>query len=490
MAEFVPSKYQIAGYEWLQANLGTGNHAVFQAVAGSGKTTFGISLFDKLPKNISSEFVAFNASIAAELKSRLPQGASARTYHSLGLQSIRKTYRTVQVDGDKTEKILKAYLGPNEKFLIGSIRRLVGLCKNFLIVKPKYAHLDGLAAEHDIDLYDEYSSDNKERIFYLVEVVLSKSLDMTGVVDFDDMVSMPMLDDKINISQYDFLFVDEVQDTNLAQLYLAMNSIKDTGTIIGVGDSNQSCYAFRGADSEAMARLTEELDATQLPLSICYRCPTSVRDLVNKENPDIVFETPEWAIEGKIENIGLSKVESTVQVNDMVICRINADLVPVAFNLIRKGIKATIRGRDIGKSLITLIRKQHADSVPDLLTRMNEFRDKQYERFIAMDKPHKIVQLDDQIATIEAIQEGANSVTEIIERCETIFSDEKSAVTLSSIHRAKGLEAKNVFILRPDLLPHPKAKKPEQLIQEKNLRYIAVTRAQENLYFVAGQNAG
>jgi len=344
-----------------------------------------------------------------------------------------------------------------------------------------------MATDYDIDLWDEYNPHNRERIFDLVKMALNKSFDMPQIVDFDDMVSMPVLDDKIIPFRYPFLAVDEVQDTNLAQLWLAMNSITDDGTIVGVGDKFQSIYAFRGANSEAMAQLVKELQADELPLSICYRCPTSVRDMVNKEFPHITFETPEWAIEGKIETVGRSKAGEVVQEDDLVICRVNADLVSLVFELIRKGYKATIRGRDIGKSLITIIKKQKADSTDDLFKRLEEFRNRQMAKFVAMDKPHKIAQLDDQIATIDAISDGASTIAEIIDRCETIFSDERSGVMLSSIHRAKGLEADNVFILRPDLIPHPRAKTPEAIQQEMNIRYVGLTRAKQNLYFVAGK---
>jgi superfamily I DNA/RNA helicase len=304
------------------------------------------------------------------------------------------------------------------------------------------------------------------------------------LIDFDDMPSMPITDDKINPIQWDNLLVDEVQDTNPAQLYLAMNSVSDGGSIIGIGDRRQSIYAFRGADSKAMQKFKEELNADELPLSISYRCPTKIRDLVNTEFPDIQFETPEWAIEGSIEYMQSQNIHETLIEGDMVLCRINADLVPVAFALIRKGIKATIKGKDIGKSLVTLIKKQRADDIPDLMYNLEEFRERQYAKFLKLDKIGKIAQLDDQIATIDVMSEGANSVAELMTRCETLFSDGRSAVTLSTVHKAKGLEAKNVYILRPELMPHPMAKTPEAIAQESNIKYVAITRTQDKLVFV------
>jgi superfamily I DNA/RNA helicase len=52
-----------------------------------------------------------------------------------------------------------------------------------------------------------------------------------------------------------------------------------------------------------------------------------------------------------------------------------------------------------------------------------------------------------------------------------------------TVHRSKGLEAKVVYILRPDLMPHPKGNAQE----ERNLKYVAITRAKERLIWVNGK---
>jgi superfamily I DNA/RNA helicase len=88
------------------------------------------------------------------------------------------------------------------------------------------------------------------------------------------------------------------------------------------------------------------------------------------------------------------------------------------------------------------------------------------------------------------------TVSDLMSKIQMLFDDNNRGVVFSSVHRAKGLEAKNVFILRPDLMPHPKAgmgkdKKPDpkkqwELVQESNGQYVAWTRSNENLYFVKG----
>jgi DNA helicase-2/ATP-dependent DNA helicase PcrA len=65
-----------------------------------------------------------------------------------------------------------------------------------------------------------------------------------------------------------------------------------------------------------------------------------------------------------------------------------------------------------------------------------------------------------------------------------IFSDDQVGVVFSSVHRAKGLEAKRVYILSPELMPHKMATKPWELEQERNIEYVAITRTLSELVYV------
>jgi superfamily I DNA/RNA helicase len=179
-----------------------------------------------------------------------------------------------------------------------------------------------------------------------------------------------------------------------------------------------------------------------------------------------------------------------MQEGDIVISRINANLPAIAFSLIRKGKTARILGRDIGKSLKGIIEKQKASDLSDLFTKLNEFREKQMSKFMSLNKPDKISQLDDQLETISALSEGANSVWDVITRCQTMFSDDQIGISLGTIHKNKGREAKNVFITRPDLIPLPfvmQKGSEEDKIQELNGKYVACTRPTENLIFCQGE---
>lgn len=60
-------------------------------------------------------------------------------------------------------------------------------------------------------------------------------------------------------------------------------------------------------------------------------------------------------------------------------------------------------------------------------------------------------------------------------------------VTLSTVHKAKGKEADNVFILLPHLMPLPNAETPEEREAEDCVRFVAVTRAKRKLVFVESE---
>ena len=211
--------------------------------------------------------------------------------------------------------------------------------------------------------------------------------------------------------------------------------------------------------------------------------------MIRREFPEIKFETPDWAKDGNITEVGIEKSLDLMQEGDMVLSRINANLPSIAFALIRKGKTARIMGRDIGKSLEALIKKQKVDSLPELFTKLEDYREKQYQKFLRLNRPDKIRQIDDQIETVSALSDGANSVWDVITRCQTMFSDERGGVSLGTIHKNKGAEANNVFITRPDLMPLPfvmQKGSAEDKQQELNMRYVGLSRSSENLVFCHG----
>ncbi len=107
------------------------------------------------------------------------------------------------------------------------------------------------------------------------------------------------------------------------------------------------------------------------------------------------------------------------------------------------------------------------------------------EKFRKRGRDAEIMALHDRVDTINALAHNAEIVDDLHKRITQIFSDNVEGIVFCTIHRAKGLESQKIFILKPELLPHPMAKQEWQQKQERNLKYVAITRAQGELYWVS-----
>lgn len=92
---FEPSDYQKRIFEWFQKPDGP---IAINAVAGSGKTTSLVMGFQQLRSPGTQLFAAFNTSIVAELKKRLPSTVNCQTIHSLGYATLRKAFPDAKWD--------------------------------------------------------------------------------------------------------------------------------------------------------------------------------------------------------------------------------------------------------------------------------------------------------------------------------------------------------------------------------------------------------
>jgi DNA helicase II / ATP-dependent DNA helicase PcrA len=183
----------------------------------------------------------------------------------------------------------------------------------------------------------------------------------------------------------------------------------------------------------------------------------------------------------------------------MVLCRVNAPLVSQCFRFIRVGRKANIQGRDIGKGLVDSVKKlwkKHEGMGPDTISfvaNLDDWLNEETRKENAKRNPSeaRLISLQDRHSCLTCFVEGSTVNTvmqDIINKIESIFTDDKNrpGIRLSSIHKAKGLEADNVFFLMPKdaPCPHPMARTPSARKQETHLRYVGVTRARLTLTYV------
>jgi superfamily I DNA/RNA helicase len=143
------------------------------------------------------------------------------------------------------------------------------------------------------------------------------------------------------------------------------------------------------------------------------------------------------------------------------------------------GRKAHIIGRDISSDLIDLALRlsKPQDKVYQFIDALEVWRMESSEKARKRMKTNLLIEIQDKYETLCALSEGLDTVDQVIKRIEAIFVDEEiPGINFSTIHRAKGLEANNIYILAPDKMPHPMAKQEWEIVQEYNLMYVMITR--------------
>ncbi len=171
-----------------------------------------------------------------------------------------------------------------------------------------------------------------------------------------------------------------------------------------------------------------------------------------------------------------------------VLCRTNAPLVTCAFDLIKRGLKVRLVGKDVAKQLTDLVAEvlEHRINAPidEFLQLLNGWMQEIYRRFGEKeDKEAFVAECEDLHGCLQVIADNCDDARCVIRKINEFFVDSDEAaeqdertVILCSGHRSKGLEWDRVVILRPDLLPHPAAESPEDQEQEEHLKYILFTR--------------
>jgi len=267
-------------------------------------------------------------------------------------------------------------------------------------------------------------------------------------------------------------------------------SVKTGGRIMFVGDPKQAIYGFAGASCDSIDRIKDVAKASELPLSVCYRCPDNVLQLARRIVPHV--ETAPGKGDGVVEYFDREKVGSILGEGDIVLCRTNAPLLSLCYSLISAGVQARVKGRDIGKGLTKLIdklaKKYKVTTIGHLEHAISKYLADYTAAVLAAggdEDDARISRLGDQADCIRAIIDASDATTvdNLKSTIDELFSDAQASIWLSSVHRAKGLEADRVFIIRPEQLP-PRWSKPGtwQYEQELNLKYVAMTRAKKELW--------
>lgn len=483
---------------------GTG-HITLRARAGCGKTSailMGVDALMARPSSTEILVCAYNKAIAEEVGAKLKargydwRQVQASTLHALGFGLLKYAFKP-DVDDKKVANIVKAEILADtmtsdvyrayEPQILALVRYAKQAGFGFFtdVAIGNTAAWYDLADHFDVNGFDDTTS--TDCVVKAAQHVYQVSARQTDVIDFDDMILLPLIKGLTVKFTKDVVFLDEAQDLSRTRQALARRFVKrGTGRMVVVGDDRQAIYGFSGADAQALNNLTRDLGAKTFPLSVTWRCPKSVVKVAQSIVPDL--EAADTAPEGEV--LHTYELPSDLCETDVILCRNTAPLVDIAYKLIRSGRACKVEGRSIGDSLVALAQRWKVQTTNQLRERLDTYLDRETQKAISKGNETKAAEIEDKVNTLREIIAYVNSrkmyaVSDVVKHINDLFEDgAKNVLTLATYHRSKGREWDRVILWQHgDRCPSRAARQEWQLEQESNLAYVAITRAKRVLVF-------
>lgn len=273
------------------------------AGAGSGKTrvlTYKIAyLLQQGVKPWSIMALTFTNKAAREMKERigklvgqdLAQHLYMGTFHSIFSRILRAEAQHIgftnnftiydESDSRSLIKTIVKEMGLDEKvYKPASVHSRISMAKNNLMSAENYAR--------DKELYQ---ADQRAKMPRLGEIFITyvQRCQQANAMDFDDLLTLTfkLFQEHEDIrkkyaDRFDFLLVDEYQDTNHAQMRIVMQLCKEKERVCAVGDDSQSIYSFRGANIDNILNFQKHFKGAKLfKLEQNYRSTQSIVEAAN-----------------------------------------------------------------------------------------------------------------------------------------------------------------------------------------------------------------
>jgi hypothetical protein len=430
--------------------------------------------------NCSVCFFAHNNSTKEKLTGDLPKGTPVYTFHGAGSSALIRKHRFQKKVNNRSEQIIATITGKLLRDMpIGmkrhwyAIKKYVDYCKvetldinqdSMNYIKLKYPDMS--MAEFPDDWMDKASD------------LLTRSQVVNGSVEFIDMLWLGMR--SVTKPIYDIGFVDESQDISKCAYSLVTRLCRN---VVFCGDRNQAINAFAGA-SEEMYSYIEQISDAILPLKMTLRNPPFICDKANWLRPGGVIKGPNQG-PGKEETIYYASLPEKLVTEckpeeTLIISRTNAAIVSTAILLHKKGVPCRIVDKDLAEEIKKFFSMFYTQDIQKLYAKLDQYREQNtksknqlWVQFVE-DKCNYCRQLLDQVKTWD----------QLMELLKVTFEKHLNGFKLCSIHKSKGLEAHNIFIINPPVelsiaMHHPIARE-----QEVNLHFVALTRSAMNLTWV------
>jgi hypothetical protein len=453
---------------------------------------------------------------------------------------LKKLHLDMGADADHLVKFFTAAVGddkPAKKTDVATLCKLLSLSKNLLAgLVPHYAGHDLVKLEKDpasvkniIEQFglefSEYTSvqDAAELVIKAMEWSRQGPANVTvsvrqgkfvkgqrptfaatpmRAINCDDQLWLPIINGW-TLPQYDVVIVDEAQDLSPARLAIVRLSVKPGGQLIAVGDEFQAIFGFAGADCQSLPKLIEEFKCEVLPMTWTQRCARLIVNEARKVDERLTIEARPDADEGIVDTVEAKELFQHVKAGDAIISRTNAPLIALFFQLARQGKRVVMLGKDYGAMLAHRIKGYQAAAARDgvefdghaLLSYNRSWYAARIESLGEGKAAAKERAFDEACAikalTFDLTLSDSNVGKLVIERCYNLFSNDHDgkgtdAITLASTHKFKGDERNRVFCLAETYLKASDKQTSDEAQQEKNLLYVAITRAKKHLSYVTG----
>lgn len=297
------------------------------------------------------------------------------------------------------------------------------------------------------------------------------------------------------------LVIDEAQDMNEEEYGLVRALIEQNEDIrvIAVGDDDQNIYEFRGSSSEYLKRFISEKSAVKHELNENFRSRSNLVEFTNQFVKTIrnrLKMIPIVSTQPLNGNIKLFRYQSsnliTPLVNDItsaelsgttcVLTKTNEEALKVTGLLLRNGVKAKLIQTNEGFSLRNLVevrffldRINTGDNViitGDLWENAKKELMERFQKSSRLEICSQIIK--DFEATNPKIKYKSDLDIFIHEsKLEDFIGEPGETILVSTIHKAKGKEFDNIYLMLEDYYPSNDA--------DKRLLYVAMTRAKKNL---------
>lgn len=498
--------------------LDKGKTIVCSAVAGSGKTTTiegSIRRFQERMR-VGLYVLAFNKDIAQHIQSRLPE-VICKTFHSFAMVIMAKSNERFQLSKERNDTLLEKSIGTiSNVYLRPCVAKLVSLMynKGWGLNGSTHFNLEDTESLYRDSSIEPPERGTREQVAFYAYSIFKNIVDIgEEKFSFDHLLwyaTKLLSEGKVKFDQASIIFVDEYQDLNMLQLKMLYYIQKSSKCrLVFLGDPNQAIYGFRGAGTTTYTDILTLFDVEHsLSLTYNFRCGTKIISMAQEYVPEIT--SPEGWYDGRIlrdSEVPFDVIENAMKNEQSVfiISPTNAPLVTMVEQFMLDNVPFKITNVDFFKQVMKLIR-QIATKIDgsDRISLIKEFRARAALRLKEITKAYAgnrnmiKAQRDLINSAINMFDIGVRKYVKEVTMHEMdilpskieamLFKDAENpqAITLSTIHKAKGLEADIVILYDWLRIIEPPASLvlEWELAQHRNSIYVALTRAKSTLVIV------